>query len=455
MPDHTGLVDHESRPFGDTAHTVYPDLVKRSVRPGNFLVKIREEGKIKLIGLLEFGQGVQAVDRNSHYFASQLVVPLEIIANRTHFLAAGTGKREGKEQEKHITPTKITQAHLRFIRCKKFEFRSFIALAQRHQCLVSYHSLTESAKDTKPGLAVLFCYHNLMRRAYLFMHVAVVLYGLTAILGKVISLSAIPLVWWRVLLTSISLVFFVRVGKILREVPRERLMAYVGIGCLVALHWITFFLAIKLSNASICLVALATQSLFTALIEPAVLKRRVRITELIMGALMIPAMLLIVREVEVSMQAGIWIGLLSAILVAAFTCFNKKLISDADPMRMTFVELGSAWLFISLLLPFLHRPELNGPIMPRGIDWLYLVILVLACTTLAWLLVLYALKYLSAFSSNLIANLEPVYGILLAWIILGEHRDLTPGFYLGAAVMTGIVLINPVVTRHFHGKQSV
>ncbi|MDX1478621.1 MAG: DMT family transporter [Saprospiraceae bacterium] len=293
-----------------------------------------------------------------------------------------------------------------------------------------------------------------MRRAYLEMHLAVLLYGVTAILGKVISLAAIPLVWWRVLLTSISLLFLVHVGRLFQQVPRRLVVRYALIGCLVALHWITFFLSIKLANASIALVALATQSCFTAVLEPAILRRPVRPYELVLGVLVVPAMLLIVNEVPTGMHAGIWVGLASALLIALFTCFNKRLIGGATPLQITFIELSSAAIFITFLLPFLHVGAINGPLLPSGMDWLYLAILVLLCTTLGWLLVLRALRHLSAFSSNLVANLEPVYGIVLAWLILGEHRELTGGFYAGAAVILAIVLINPFLSRRDANRRT-
>ncbi|HLF64770.1 MAG TPA: DMT family transporter [Saprospiraceae bacterium] len=293
-----------------------------------------------------------------------------------------------------------------------------------------------------------------MRKAYLELHLAVFLFGFTAILGKLITIPAVSLVWWRVMITSVSLLFLVGIVRTLRQVPMKRILQYVGIGCIVALHWITFFGSIKTSNASIALAALATTSFFTSLIEPLIMRQRALGLEILVALLIVPAMILVAHGIDPEMHMGIWLGLASAILAAFFASLNKLLISHAKPLQITFFELGSAFLFVSLILLIIQfmLPD-NGMLqgidfrlhLPKGLDWVYLLILALICTTFAYVLAIKVLHHISAFAANLVINLEPVYGITLAWILLKENRELTPGFYIGVFIIIGVVFLYPFI----------
>ena len=269
------------------------------------------------------------------------------------------------------------------------------------------------------------------QRAYLELHLAVFLWGFTAILGDLIQLSALNLVWWRVFLTSLSLVFFVRIGKLVREVGLHRFLLLAAIGTIVALHWVTFYGAIKLANASIALICMATTSLFSSILEPLIVKRPFVWYELLLGVFILPGIWLIVDGVDAGMNVGILVGLLSAALVSVFTSLNKKYIGSSDPLRITFIELGAATLFLA---PFLY--SLGGDkFWPAPLDWAYLLVLALLCTTLTFFLSLRALSKLSAFASNLTVNLEPVYGIFLAYFLLDDAQELSPNFYWGTALI--------------------
>jgi len=292
---------------------------------------------------------------------------------------------------------------------------------------------------------------NNTQKAYLQLHIAVLLYGFTAILGDLIQLSALVLVWWRVFITSISLLFLIQFGQNIKKLPKALILKYMGIGVLVAIHWICFFGAIKYSNASITLVCLATTSFFTAFLEPLVLKQKIKSYEILLGLLIIPGMMLVVNNTDVSMLLGIGIGLLSAFLASLFSSFNKKLVDEADPMSITFLELGSAWLFISLILPLFFMNN-EAVFMPSGSDWLYLIVLSLLCTTFAYVISLDALRHISAFAATLTINLEPVYGIILAWLILKENEELSMGFYIGCGLILGAVFSYPFVKIRF-GKR--
>ena len=272
-------------------------------------------------------------------------------------------------------------------------------------------------------------------KAYLQIHFAVILFGFTAILGDLIQLPAILIVWWRVLITSLSLLLFINFGKKLRTIPKNKILIFCGIGILVGLHWICFYGSIKLANASIALICMATTALFTSILEPLITKKSYSKLDIIIGALIIPGMALIVNTSSTSLHIGILVGLLAALLASIFGILNKKFIHDADFFSITFLELGTATLFISLILPWIKGISLDKMLPPELNDWIYLLVLSLICTTLAYVLALAALKELTAFTTNLVINLEPIYGIIMAIFILKEHQELTIGFYLGSSVI--------------------
>ncbi len=289
------------------------------------------------------------------------------------------------------------------------------------------------------------------QRAYLELHLAVFLFGFTAILGDLIQLSALLIVWWRVLLTSLSLAFIVRVVRLFRNLPWQKTLKFMGIGVIVAVHWVTFYGAIKLSNASIGVIAMATTSFFTSLLEPLIMRQKVKWYELMLGLLIVPGMALIVNSTDLSMLTGLGVGLLSALLAALFAILNKKLITHSDERSITFLEMSSACLFLTIVIP-VYSWMTDTPlsiIPPTLVDLGYLVILALVCTTFAYVLALRSLQHLSAFASNLSINLEPVYGILLAWVLLNENEELDTGFYVGAGIIVVAVFSYPLLKRRF------
>jgi drug/metabolite transporter (DMT)-like permease len=289
---------------------------------------------------------------------------------------------------------------------------------------------------------------NVTTRAYLEMHIAVLLFGFTAILGDLIQLPAISLVWWRVLLTCLSICFLIPISRELRRLDRRTILQFMGIGVLVGLHWICFYGAIKLANVSIALICMAVTALFTSVLEPLFFRRRLNWYELLLGVAVIPGMMLIVNSIQTNMLLGVWVGLFSAFLASTFAILNKKMVKAARPFTITFLELGSACLFISVVLPVYFQTDETATFLPPDwTDWAYLVVLALLCTTLAYSLSLRALEHLSAFASNLSLNLEPVYGILMAWLILNEHEELSPHFYYGVAVILLAVLSYPLLRR--------
>ena len=288
--------------------------------------------------------------------------------------------------------------------------------------------------------------------AYIQIHIAVILFGFTAILGDLIQLPAVVLVWWRVLITSVSLLFFIQFGKSLIQIPKKQIRTYIIIGILIGLHWICFYGAIKLSNASIALVCMSTTSLFTSIIEPIFFRTKVNKLELLLAASVIPGMLLIVNNINTTYINGVWVGLAAALLAAIFSSLNKVNIKGADPYSISFIELSSAWMMISLLLGimWIFRYQADTFLPPNTSDWVYLIILALLCTTLAQVLTLKSLHHLSAFAVNLVINLEPVYGILMAIFILNDHKELSPLFYLGGGIILLSVMLYPYLHKKFN-----
>jgi drug/metabolite transporter (DMT)-like permease len=283
-------------------------------------------------------------------------------------------------------------------------------------------------------------------KAQLQIHACVVLWGFTAILGKAISLPALQLVWWRMGIVCLSLLCLPRVWRALRAVPGRRLLEFAGIGSVVALHWLTFYGAIKLANASVAATCIALAPVFLALVEPLIARRRFAAHELLLGVAVVPGVALVVGGISGEMRVGAAVGALSALLVALFGSLNKRVVHDADPLVMTCVELGAGTLFLTVLAPLLPHPGPAFPV-PNARDALLLGTLAIVCTLIPFALSLVALKQLSAFSAQLAVNLEPVYAIVLAIVLFDEQRELGLRFYAGVAIILGAVFANPLLHR--------
>jgi drug/metabolite transporter (DMT)-like permease len=282
-------------------------------------------------------------------------------------------------------------------------------------------------------------------RSYLSLHFSIVLFGFTAILGAVNSLNAIPLVWWRILLTVISLGLFAKLKSIFKQVQLKNILFICGTGIIVSLHWLTFYGSIKASNASVGVLALAATPLFTAFLEPLVQRRKINIIEVLLSFLIIPGMILIANTLPNHFLDGFLIGIVSAFLAALFSSLNQKMTLFSDAITLTFLELGSGLLVMTLCIPFWITVNPNEVLFPQNIkDWLSLILLALLCTSLAYSLTLHAMKKLSAFTVSLSMTLEPLYGIGFAWLLLNENEQLTNSFYWGSLLIILSVFIYPV-----------
>ena len=285
------------------------------------------------------------------------------------------------------------------------------------------------------------------RTAHWQIHACVFLWGFTAILGKLISLPALALVWWRMLLVSAALLLVPRVWTGLRAMPARLRRAYAGIGVLVALHWLTFYGAIKLANASVAVTCIALAPVFLAVVEPRIAGRRLDWRELLLGLAVVPGVAMVVGGVPHDMHLGIAVGVASALLVAVFGAWNKRLVEHADPLTVTCLELGAGALFLGMVaLALSLSPATSGPPMPLPDvrDAGLLLVLAVACTLLPFALSLVALRHLTAFQAQLAVNLEPVYAIVLAVVLLDEQRELSATFYAGVVVVLAAVFAQPL-----------
>jgi drug/metabolite transporter (DMT)-like permease len=287
-------------------------------------------------------------------------------------------------------------------------------------------------------------------RAWLQIHFCVLLWGFTAILGRLITMPALPLVWWRMLIVAGALATWPGFWRGLRLLPARLVATYLAIGCLVTLHWVTFYASIKLSNASVGATCMALTPVFVSIIEPTFARRRLNPVELAMSIAVLPGVALVVGGTPGGMRAGIAVGGASALVAAVFSTLNKRHIGTSHALTITGLEMAPG----AVLLPLLSLLPIGTAIVvwPTAHDALLLSALAIACTLLPYSLALVALRHLSAFATTLAVNMEPVYAIIIAVLLLNEQRDLEPGFYGGVALIMAIVFAHPHVSQRWRSE---
>ena len=278
-----------------------------------------------------------------------------------------------------------------------------------------------------------------MKRAFILLHISVFLWGFTGIFARAIDLEAGVLVWYRLLLTSSIWLGIAMVTNKVQRVPLKEVLRLAVPGCVVATHWFFFYGSIKYSNISVGMSCLAMIAVFSALLEPLFLKKPFRLLELLL-AVFAAAGILIIFAFHGFYRTGIIMGLVSSLLASLFTILNKKLTEKYTSETVTTYELASGFIFLSCLMPLYLRWFPTDKFLPDSTDWILLVIFSVACTVIPFNLSLKALKHLSAFATNLTVNMEPVYGIILAFLIYHEQNQLSPAFYVG----TGVILLSVV-----------
>ncbi|GBF22448.1 EamA domain-containing membrane protein RarD [Arenibacter algicola] len=293
---------------------------------------------------------------------------------------------------------------------------------------------------------------NVKLNNYLHLHFIVFVWGFTAVIGKLITIDALPLVWYRMLMASLIILAYILIRKFQLKVPPKTLLMLILGGIVVSLHWVTFFMAIKVSNVSIALATMSTGAFFTALLEPFWYGRKMVGYELVFGLIVMLGLYIMFR-VEKGFLNGILLALVSSFLSATFSLINGKLTQEQRPSVISFYEVGSGVLFLSIYLVF--SGSFDQKFFQLSVnDWMYIFILASVCTAYAFIASVKILKYISPYTVMLTINLEPVYGIILAFLLLGESEKLNPLFYVGALLILTTVVANGILKNRKKLKKT-
>lgn len=296
-----------------------------------------------------------------------------------------------------------------------------------------------------------------MKNALIKLHAAVFLWGFTGVLGRLISLNEGLLVWYRILITLVTLYFLMRSKNQLQAVDRRQRNQLFAIGSLVVFHWCFFYGSIKYSNVSIALTCLSSTGLFTALLEPLIIRRKVVVMEILLGLVAIAGIYLIFHF-DPQYKTGIVLGIIASILTCIFSILNKNQVSYNPPRVVMLYELAGGFVLLTLLLPLYLYALPTDHWLPTKNDLLWFLLLSWLCTILAMDLSLQALQKVSAFTQNLTLNLEPVYGIILAFVVYNENKYLSKYFYYGfglillAVILQTLRLVKSRKARSISGK---
>lgn len=296
-----------------------------------------------------------------------------------------------------------------------------------------------------------------MKKALVQLHVAVFLWGFTGVLGRLITLREVWLVWYRLLITAVSLWVLYLAAKKLKKLPLRSAL-YIGIiGTVQALHWVCFYGSIKYANVTIALTCLSTSALLSSLIEPLVLRKRFDVVEIVLGLFAI-AGILIIYNTHLLFSAGIVIGLVGTLLTVIVSVLNKKMLDHYEPESITLYQLTGGFVGLSVLLPVFQTLFPESRTYPTLMDWLWLIVLSWVCTVFTFFLYIRSLRKISAFTMNLTLTLEPLYGILLAFLIFSENKYLSNWFYLGFGLIALAVgfhmwrLLRPLQSNKFAAR---
>ncbi|WP_396218222.1 DMT family transporter [Flavobacterium sp.] len=290
----------------------------------------------------------------------------------------------------------------------------------------------------------------------LHLHLIVFIWGFTAILGKLISLDALPLVWWRMSLAVVLIFGYIYYRKTSFQLPRKDIILLIVSGLVIALHWITFFKAIKVSNISITLACLSTGAFFTSILEPIFYKRKIVWYEIVFGLIVLIGLYFVIESSEPNFiqksitsnmsgtMRGVLLALTSAFLSANFSIINGKFAQRIDATIVSFYELLGGVLFLSVFLLFTKQftAEFFNITLT---DFMWLGILASICTAYAFIASVNVMKYISPYTVMLTINLEPVYGIALAVLIFEKKEQMSFSFYIGATIILITVILNGLI----------
>ena len=285
---------------------------------------------------------------------------------------------------------------------------------------------------------------------HLHLHFLVFIAGFTGVLGELISLEAIPLVWYRMLIALIMMFIFIKLRNIRLAISIASFIKFFFAGVFIALHWITFFAAIKLSNISITLAMFSTGAFFASLIEPIIHKRKIINYEILFGFVVVVAVFMIVHT-KIEYIFGITLGILSAFFASLFSVMNGKFVELYSPSVISFYEFISGVFIISIFLSFSDNGFDVSFFNISIADWIYLLILASVCTAYAFIGSIYVMRYITPYSVVLTYNLEPIYGFSLAVIFFPNTELMSPLFYFGTGIIIATILLNGFI-KHKTGK---
>lgn len=288
-----------------------------------------------------------------------------------------------------------------------------------------------------------------MRKAFIQLHVAVLLAGFTGVLGRLISINESLLVWYRMFFSVVFLLILTLFTKKITKLSIRQMAPLLGIGAIIALHWVTFYGSVKYANVSVSLVCFSAVGFFSALLDPLISKRKFKVIELLLGLMVILGVYLIFHF-DQNFRTGIIFGVISAFLASLFPIFNKKYVTTHNPDTITFYEMAGGWLILNLVVPVYIQFMPVASILPNFMDLVWLLVLSLFCTVLAFNLSVRALSSISPFTVNLSFNLEPVYGILLAFLLFKEHLEVGFSFYAGLFIIFLTVVIQSIRVARNH-----
>ncbi len=288
-------------------------------------------------------------------------------------------------------------------------------------------------------------------KSYLELHFIVLIWGFTAILGKLISLEAIRLVWYRLALSLPFLLVWVLAKHLPLRLSKQNFMKYSLGGLIIAMHWVAFFMAIKVSNISITLITMSTGAFFTSLLEPLFFKRHIKAFEVVLGLIMISGLYFIFQVNHLFLHGILW-ALLAAFLSALFSVINGLFVQENNGYTLSLYQLFFGWIGVSVFLAW-HRDFNMNFFVLQATDWVYILVLSSICTAYAFAASLEVMKYIKPFTVMLTVNLEPVYGIVLALIIFGKTEKMQSGFYFGASIIFSVIVINMLVQKRKAKKE--
>lgn len=285
---------------------------------------------------------------------------------------------------------------------------------------------------------------NAKLKNYLHLHFLVFIAGFTAILGELITISAVPLVWFRMAIATVLIGAYVYLSKSQINISKKAIAKLALAGVVIALHWITFFAAIDVSNVSITLAMFSTGAFFASLLEPLIYKRKIIWYEILFGGIVVIGVY-IISQSELKYLNGIILGITSAFLSSLFAVLNGKFLEKYSATTISFYEFLSGVAFISIFLFIFQNGFSISYFQLSTTDYLYLFLLASVCTAYAFIASVYIMKYISPYTVVLTYNLEPIYGIILAVILFPEKEKMSPNFYFGAAIILIVVLFNGVL----------